>query len=310
VFKRSVDGGVTWSPLAVVWSNSSADEPNVVGNAAPVQDFNGRIWLPFCRNNEEVFITFSDDDGLTWSSPSYHPELVLPDWKWVGLGPPAGLLLSSGRMLIPSYHTVKWKGDGCASRGHTLFSDDHGLTWSIGSPEFGAPYLANECQAVELSNGTVLINSRTVSTHRVQTMSHDGGLTFGEPVIVDGLVEPIEGCEGSFFRYAGDGTSAPVLLYSGPNTNGLFRRNMTLMSSIDDGLSWTTHRLVDSGAVSYSALQIIPSLPSRAPISGPAAAVAEIGLLYERSNELQVVFEPDEILFVRYPLPLPAARGE
>jgi sialidase-1 len=301
VFKRSVDGGTTWSSLGIIWSNSSSEEPNVVGNAAPVQDTNGRIWMPFCRNNEEVFITFSDDDGLTWSSPEYHPELVLEDWKWVGLGPPGGLLLSTGRMVIPSYHTVKWKGDGCASRGHTLISDDNGVTWQIGSSEFGAPYLSNECQAVELGNGTLLINARTVSTHRIQVMSHDGGLTFEDPYQVNGLVEPIEGCEGSLIRYPGDQKTPSVLLYSGPNNNGLFRRNMTVMKSFD-GLTWETHRIVDRGAVSYSSLQIIPPL-----LSVTSGETDEIGLLYERSNVMQIVFEPDEILFVRYPLPTAGA---
>jgi len=89
-----VDGGVTWSPLTLLVSNSSSVDANVVGNAAPVQDLaTGRIWLPFCRNNEQVFTTFSDDDGLTWAAPTHHPLLTNPLWKWVGLGPPAGLQL-------------------------------------------------------------------------------------------------------------------------------------------------------------------------------------------------------------------------
>ncbi len=266
--------------------------------------------MPFCRNNEEVFITYSDDDGLTWSPPVYHPDLVLEDWKWVGLGPPAGLRLSTGRLLIPGYHTTKWKGDGCASRGHTLYSDDNGLTWQIGSSEFGAPYLSNECQAVELSNGTVLINARTLLTHRIQVVSHDGGVTFDEPYIVPDLVEPIEGCEGSLIRYPGDEITPSVMFYSGPNNNGLFRRNMTIMKSFDDGMSWTTHRIVDRGEVSYSAMQIIPTVKSTAKDSEEEEEVSvqamkfDIGLLYERSNTFAIVFDPDEILFVRYPIPI------
>jgi hypothetical protein len=89
VIKHSYDDGKTWSPLSVFYSNSTVGDTNVIGNAAPVQDLEtGRIWMPFCRNNEEVLISFSDDDGLTWSTPVFHPELVLPEWKWVGLGPP------------------------------------------------------------------------------------------------------------------------------------------------------------------------------------------------------------------------------
>lgn len=89
----------------MLFSNSSDAEANVVGNAAPVQDrVTGRIWLPFCRNNEQVFITFSDDDGLTWAAPTHHPLLTNPLWKWVGLGPPAGLQLGEQRMYMYMYY--------------------------------------------------------------------------------------------------------------------------------------------------------------------------------------------------------------
>jgi sialidase-1 len=297
VYKRSFDGGVTWSPLIVLYTNTSVDDANIIGNAAPVQDTTtGTLWMPFCRNNEEVFMTHSDDDGLTWTSPEAMPLLVLDSWKWIGLGPPGGLQLSSGRLLIPSYHTTLWKGDGCASRGHTIISDDHGATWSIGSADFGAPFLSNECQAVELKNGSVLINARTVSTHRIQVISNDGGLTFDEPQQVRGLYEPIEGCEGSVVRYLEGGSVSDALFYSGPNTNGLFRRNMTIMTSRDDGASWAAAKggLVDAGAVSYSSLQVLPSLA--------LAGRHDLGLLYERSNTLSLGFEPDEICFWRLPL--------
>jgi sialidase-1 len=212
VYKRSFDNGQSWSSMQLIWSNSTADETNVVGNAAIVQDHNtGRIWLPLCRNNEEVYIKYSDDDGVSWSAPVYHPELVAPDWKWVGLGPPAGLQLSTGRLLIPGYHTSLIKGDGELSKGHTLYSDDAGASWNIGSSDFGGPYLSNECQAVELSNGSVLINARTLTTHRIQVLSHDGGLTFDAPRRMETLVEPFEGSEGSIVRHA----ASNMLYYSG-----------------------------------------------------------------------------------------------
>lgn len=297
VYKRSLDGGLSWSPLAVLFTNTSADVANIIGNAAPVQDATtGVLWMPFCRNNEEVYMTHSEDDGATWAVPVAMPHLVLSDWKWVGLGPPGGLQLSSGRLLLPAYHTTLWKGDGCASRGHTIVSDDHGSTWQIGSSEFGAPFLSNECQAVELSNGTVLINARTVSTHRIQVLSHDGGITFEEPQQVTGLHEPIEGCEGSIVRYSEGGSGSDALFYSGPNTNGLFRRNMTVMKSLDNGASWHDVALVDAGAVSYSSLQVVPALqPER-------QGGFDLALLYERSDTLSIVFEPDQICFWRLPL--------
>lgn len=59
--------------------------------------------------------------------------------------------------------------------------------------------MSNECQAVELSNGDVMIAARTISTHRIQIVSHDGGLTFDTATVVPSeyLQQTIEGCEGS-----------------------------------------------------------------------------------------------------------------
>jgi sialidase-1 len=282
VFKRSVDGGATWSALQVFHTNSSSTEYNVVGNAAPVQDRStGRIWVPFCINNEIVFISYSDDDGATWSEPVFMPHLTLPNWKWVGLGPPAGIQLSSGRLLIPGYHTTLIKGDGELSVGHTLYSDNGGQDWAIGAAEFGGPYLSNECQAVELKDGSVMINARTLVSRRLQVVSRDGGLTFGEPYIVEGLTEPIEGCEGSLVVNSAKDT----LYFSDPNNPSLIRQNMTVFSSKDDGLSWHVLATVDTGAVSYSAMQVHPD--------------GGLSLLYERSNVKQAVFDPDEIVYYR-----------
>lgn len=293
VYKRSSDGGKTWTSLQLFYSNSTTDDTNVIGNAAPVVDAStGRIWLPFCRNNEEVWISFSDDDGATWSAPVYHPQLVLPSWKWVGLGPPAGIQLRSGRLLIPSYHTTLIKGDGCLSKGHTVYSDDHGATWHIGSEAFGAPYLANECQAVQLKNGSVLINARTLSTHRIQVLSHDAGLSFDSPVVVDPVIQQtVEGCEGSLIR----DVSSNVLYFSNPNSDAVIRRNMTVFQSTDEGVSWNVLVNVDTGAVSYSAMQLYPWT-----VEGDTTPT-DLLLLYERSNSIEIVFEPDEIVLWKVP---------
>src|SRR5207244_2570531 len=63
VLRRSTDGGKTWEPLRVIID----DGDNTAGNPCPVVDRQtGTIWLPFCRNNREVLVTFSRDEGETW----------------------------------------------------------------------------------------------------------------------------------------------------------------------------------------------------------------------------------------------------
>jgi len=167
-----------------------------------------------------------------------------------------------------------------------VYSDDHGATWSIGSAEFGAPFLVNEGQAVELRNGSVLVNARTLTTYRVQIRSDDGGITFGSPRIVPGLVEPLEGCEGSFIRDPHD----DVLYYSGSFTSKLVRQNMTVLRSLDEGQSWSVMASVDAGSTSYSSLQLLPASEGNSRV---------LALLYERADNLSIIFEPDEIVLYK-----------
>lgn len=294
--KRSYDNGKTWSLLELFYSNSSSLESNVIGNAAPVQDLlTARIYLPFCRNNEEIWISYSDDDGITWSLPTYQPQLVESDWKWVGIGPPGGIqLTSTGRLLIPGYHTNKWKGDGSMSHGHTIISDDHGITWSIGNKSFGSPYFTNECQAVELRNNSILINARSLLNYRIQLISNDGGITFNEPYIVQDIVQPFDGCEGSLIR---DSTSNK-LYFTLPYSHTIIRINMTMYESYDDGLSWQYVTTIDSGASAYSSLQLLPS-SMISDVDSNTMGLTNVMVLYERSNQPSLAFEPDEIVFWR-----------
>lgn len=83
IYKRSEDRGKTWGPLSILYSNSSAGVYNVIGNAAPVVlAESGRVLIPFCRNNRQVMLTYSDDDGLTWSRPVNLTGVTQPDWSW------------------------------------------------------------------------------------------------------------------------------------------------------------------------------------------------------------------------------------
>ena len=109
-------------------------------------------------------------------------------------------------------------------------------------------------------------------------------------------------CEKHMFCVAGDMETPAMLYFSGPHNDKLLRRNMTIMKSSDNGKSWRVHVVVDTGEVSYSAMQIVPQLPHRLSPTPSSENVNEIGILYERSETYSVVFEPDEIVFVRYPL--------
>lgn len=246
VMKRSTDGGVTWSDLVVLETNSSSTDHNTIDSPTPVQDLQtGTIFLVFCRNDQEVHITNSTDDGVTWSTPTNLTPILPTSWKWLTTGPPAGLQLSSGRLLIPGYNMLPNATSILYAEDYLIYSDDHGLTWQLGA-SIQSPHYPGECQAVDLGNNTVLLNSRTPSTSRLQSISYDGGLSFSTPYIIEDLPEPDNGCEGSMIG------TAELLFFSNPMSTS--RINMTLHTSIDQGASWQVNHVIDPSDSGYSSL--------------------------------------------------------
>ena len=56
------------------------------------------------------------------------------------------------------------------------------------------------------------------------------------------LPQPLEGCQGSTIRHPVTGT----LFYSGPATVSPYRHNMSVYTSMDDGLTWNARAVVHS----------------------------------------------------------------
>lgn len=268
VVRRSLDGGETWLPVQDIIDigNDAAMDPTSV-----VDRITGRIWLFFTVWPEEwdpknpikgfkypsctVWLTFSDDEGVSWSNPlDITRNVKLPEWSGYNIGPGIGIQLQkgffSGRLLVP------------ASGGHSnhlIYSDDHGKTWGItGSIEIGS-----ESQVIELFQGRLLMNMRGGGRYgRHISLSSDTGANWSRPYYDSYLIEPVgiggSNCQAAILRYTfPDLYAKGRILFSNP-ASGAVRQNLTIRISYDECSTWKHSRLLWPGASGYSCLTVLP----------------------------------------------------
>ena len=287
--KRSFDGGRTWEPLQVVWSEGQ----NACGGPTAVVDRDtGRIWLHMRwnhgadwipelrmgigRDRMRPFVCYSDDEGATWSKPRELEDIGHPKWWKYGPGPGVGIQLQTGqykgRLVIPCFmsgfgedvghhgfrYLHKVQGPDCFGS-YIVFSDDHGRTWER-SGDVLWPWM-NECQVVELADGRLMLNMRNYDKRcqcRGVAVSGDGGDTWSEFWHDPALITPT--CQASILRYTWEGVhDRNRILFSNPaDTKG--RQNMTVKMSYDEGETWPIARVIEPGQSQYSCLTVLPDL--------------------------------------------------
>ena len=296
--KRSTDLGKTWSTANVIYEEGG-DAEVTIGNPCPVVDQEtGIIWMPFCRNNKDVLITHSKDDGVTWSKPTEITSSVKKeDWGWYATGPGVGIQLTrgenNGRLVIPCDHREKID-DKWVRYANVFYSDDHGATWVLGE---SVNEHTDECQVVELHDGKLMINMRNYwgseggkpehGKKRSVAISSDGGHSWGDLQFNDTLVEPI--CQASLIKHSDDVFRAAPLFFSNPASKDE-RIRMTVRMSDDQGQSWPTAKVIEAGPSAYSCLATLPD--------------RSIGCLYETGQETAY----KRLRFARFTIPWLTAK--
>ncbi|HEM3194603.1 sialidase domain-containing protein [Streptococcus suis] len=226
-----------------------------------------------------IWMSYSDDDGLTWSRPEDITPSVKKDYmKFLGLGPGTGITLhtgpNKGRLVVPAY-SANWQTGLYGSQSALVFySDDHGRTWKAGQTFNDNRRLENgtvlhsstmnnsveqgtEATLVQFGNGQLKMFMRgLVGQVRVAT-SLDGGQTWLNDL------EVLEDVHDSYvqlsaIRHVRNGKEYVLLANAGgPGRN---RVNGTIhVAEVDANgrLNWLHHSLIQDGNFAYNSLQYL-----------------------------------------------------
>lgn len=253
--RRSSDGGRSWEAQQLVVS----DGDRTCGNPCPVVDEDtGTVWLPFCKDNQQVLVTRSQDDGVTWLDPVEITDSVRdPEWSYVGTGPGHGVQLTGGRLLVPSWcdetpGPVRWREPGhtmgAVQSSYALFSDDHGQSWQRG--EMLTRDASDECEAVQTADGSVYLTARSRQGRkcRAAAWSRDGGVSWSAVEYDPSLPEP--SCQGSIVRL-----DRRRVLMAHPSCTDRRERLVVLVSE-DECRTWREERVLEEGYGGYSDLAV------------------------------------------------------
>ncbi len=279
VVRRSADNGKSWGKEIEIFNLD--DETTSSAGSCPVVDRStGRIWSLITSNNRKynesqlmggygqdsryAYIVYSDDDGKTWSQPeNISKQVKKKQWQWVVAGPGVGIQLErgkhKGRLIFPCDHSTKDKPGGKLTfHSHIVYSDDNGKTWEIGAvtkPGY------NECTAVELEDGSVMLNSRlhgageAGKNARGVSISRDGGEAFATSVFSKDLNDAH--CQGAIARCRWKKGDRPgAIAFS--NQAWPWRNYLMVRFSYDDGKTWPAARVIYPWTSAYSSVATLP----------------------------------------------------
>jgi sialidase-1 len=282
--RRSSDGGLTWSTTGTF----EDDGDNYSSSLGVIlTDYVENITMViytlnhYDRSSCSIIMIKSYDNGLTWEDPENITKQIgqLPFYGGPGYGiqkkhdPMKGRLLACGHGLLP--------GDGIVC----IYSDNHGVTWHIGTNLSSIPYgqtkkwgdfCPDENQLVELENGSLLFSIRNEYSYHAQARmfakSYDGEwpINLQEVWIREDLPDPV--CAAGMLYLEEYG----ILVHSNPFSKTQ-RINMTISWSYDHGETWNDgDRLqIWPGPSGYSCLTAVPTKPGY------------IGLLYEKGSNYE-----------------------
>lgn len=224
-----------------------------------------------------VWMSYSDDDGRTWSSPrDITASLRRRGMKFLGIGPGKGIVLKwgphAGRIIIPAYST-NWKSHLRGSQSSRLiYSDDHGKTWHTGKAVNDNRVLSNgekihsltmdnkkeqntESVPVQLKNGDIKLFMRNLTGNLEVATSKDGGETWQNHVkrykeVHDAYVQL------SAIRFEHDKKEYILLVNAnGPGKKRQYGYARLAQVNRNGSFKWLYHHHIQDGSFAYNSVQ-------------------------------------------------------
>jgi len=286
VIRTSDDNGTTWSDQEVFRKH---DGVSGFGDASIVIDpcygDRGRILVFYQHthyagffesepgtdltnpNISQVGISHSDDDGLTWHHRYITDQIKTHETP--GIFATSGM---GGRIAFGKFENRLLQTFVLRTEKELLsvigFSDDHGLTWSLGAR---IP-AGNETAITGLNDGSILLHSRG-TPFRLSGRSYDGGVTLSELGPDKALPDPSD--NGSLTTLSnGD-------LICSHNEDANLRMNTVVKKSNNGGRSWQQKLILEEGSSAYSTACQLKN--------------GSIAVLFERNAYVELVFAKFEV---------------
>ncbi len=269
------------------------------GNLYKGQELLGNIYFahstknPFrVANTSYLWMSYSDDDGKTWSAPRDITPGLRKDWmKFLGTGPGTGIVLRNGphkgRILIPVYTTNNVSHLNGSQSSRVIYSDDHGKTWHAGEAvndnrqvdgqKIHSSTMNNEraqnteSTVVQLNNGDVKLFMRGLTGDLQVATSKDGGVTWEKDIKRYPQVKDVY-VQMSAIHTMHEGKEYIIL----SNAGGPKRENgMVHLARVEENgeLTWLKHNPIQKGEFAYNSLQELGN--------------GEYGILYEHTEKGQ-----------------------
>ena len=177
-YKRSTDGGKTWSEPKIAIRNKRVDATysRVMDGTILCDTYDNKIyvlgssWESDTQNwtqttdskhdDWDVLLAVSEDDGVTFGQPISLSHLGGDNIsQWIG-GVGTGIVMSNGTLVFPIQvsFTDKVNGGSYQTKSGIIYSTNHGTSWQMSTTFVDGP--SSECTIVEYDGG-IILNARS-----------------------------------------------------------------------------------------------------------------------------------------------------